>query len=110
MNIHTQKITGVAAVMMMAINLAVPSLVHADRGHHHHKHHHGHHHRHHHHDHHHYNHVDAYLYSQPRGYYQQYYPQPQYNYSYYPPAQVYAMPPQMMMGINTGNMDFMLRF
>lgn len=105
MSTTTKKLTGLAVIALLSVNLAAPSLAHADRGHHH-RHHHGHHHHKHH------NHFNGYVYSQPRGYYQPYYPQPQYNYnySYYPPAPVYAVPPQMMMGINTGNMDFMLRF
>ena len=51
--------------------------------------------------------VTSYVYSQPPGYYQPYYPQPRYNYynNYYP-APIYTLPPQMMMGIGTGNMDF----
>ncbi|QOJ23997.1 MAG: hypothetical protein HRU78_10355 [Gammaproteobacteria bacterium] len=105
MSTTTKKLTSLAAIALLSVNLAAPSLAHADRGHHH-RHHHGHHHHKHH------SHFNGYVYSQPRGYYQPYYPQPQYsyNYSYYPPAPVYAVPPQMMMGINTGNVDFMLRF
>jgi hypothetical protein len=105
MSIQTKKLTGLVLITLLTIILTAPSLAHADRGHHR-----GHHHGHHHHKHH--SHFNGYVYSQPRGYYQPYYPQPQYNYNYnyYPPAPVYAVPPQMMMGINTGNVDFMLRF
>lgn len=105
MSIQTKKLTGLVLITLLTIILTAPSLAHAGRGHHH-RHHHGHHHHKHH------SHFNGYVYSQPRGYYQPYYPQPQYNYNYnyYPPAPVYAVPPQMMMGINTGNVDFMLRF
>ena len=113
MSTKITKQTSLLLISLLAIGLTIPSLVHADRGHHH-RHHHGHHHHHHH------NHVNGYVYSQPPGYYQPYYPQPQYsyNYNYYPapvyaPAPAYApapLPPQMIMGINTGNVDFMLRF
>lgn len=109
MSTQTKKLAGLVLITSLTIGLAIPSLAQAGRGHHGHGHR-GHHHGHHHHKHH--SHFNGYVYSQPRGYYQPYYPQPQYNYnySYYPPAPVYAVPPQMMMGINTGNVDFMLRF
>ncbi|MBS0422854.1 MAG: hypothetical protein JSR71_00105 [Proteobacteria bacterium] len=104
MSTQTKKLTGLVLITLLAINMAAPSLARADRGHHH---------RHHHH-----NHSNGYVYSQQPRYYQPYYPQPQYSYNYYPapvyaPAPVYVpapLPPQMIMGINTGNMDFMLRF
>ncbi len=100
--------TGLLTTLLLACVLTVPTLAQAGRGHHgHHRgHHHGHHHKHHH--------MDGgynYGYSQPRGYYRPYYPQPQYN--YYPApvyAPVYTIPPQMMMGISTGDASFMLRF
>ncbi|SFU32150.1 hypothetical protein SAMN05216339_101334 [Nitrosomonas eutropha] len=119
MNVKTKKLIGLALTTLLTVSLAVPSLVHADRGHrgHHHHDHHDHHdrHRHHHHNHHdHHRHSggQVHIYSQPPVYYQQYYPQPQYNYNnnYYPPAPVYVVPPRVNMGINTGNVDFMLRF
>lgn len=102
--------TGLLTTLLLACVLTVPTLAQAGRGHHGHGHHHGHHHKHHH--------MDGgynYVYSQPRGYYRPYYPQPQYN--YYPApvygpvyAPVYTIPPQMMMGISTGDAGFMLRF
>lgn len=97
-------------MMLLGLTLTVPTLAQAGRGHHHH-HGHGHHH-HHHHDHgHHHHHLGGYnfVYTQPRVYYSQpYYPQP--RYSYYPAVPVYSYPPNVMMGIGTGNMDFMIRF
>jgi len=112
MDIKTKKWIGLASTVFLTISLATPSLVQADKGHHgHHGHHHEHHNHHSHHDH---RHSDRYvrIYSQPPVYYQQHYPQPQhnYNYNYYPPAPVYVVPPQVNMGINTRNIDFMLRF
>ena len=97
------KLSGLMLAVCLAVTLAAPSLAQAGRGHHRHHHHHDHgHHRHHQHF---IGGGDNYGYSQPRGYY----PPAQYNYNYYP-APVYVVPPQMMMGINTGNMDFMIRF
>lgn len=99
---ETRKTTLISLllIILMAFALTAPTSAQADRGHGHRHHHHGHHH------HHHYSGGYNYIYSQPRGYYRPYYPQPQYYY----PAPVYAPPPQMMMGINTGNVDFMIRF
>lgn len=94
---------------LLGLTLAIPTLAQAGRGHHGHGHHH---HGYHHHGHHHH-HISGgynYMYSQPRSYYRTYYPQPRsYNYNYYS-APVYGLPPQMMMGIGSGNMDFMIRF
>lgn len=103
MGIQTTKMTNFLSIVLLAICLATPSLAQAGRGHrgHGHDRHHGHHHLKHH------NHFNGYGYSQPRGYYRPYYPQPQYNHY---PAPVYVPPPQMMMGIGGGHMDFMLRF
>jgi hypothetical protein len=102
MKTRKTMLTGLA--LLLAFILAAPALVQAGRGHHGHHHHgHGHHHGHHHH------HLGGGYYAQPRGYYRPYYPQPQYNYNYYP-APVYGFPPQMMMGIGTGNTSFMIRF
>lgn len=102
---------GLLSTLLLAFVLAAPTLAQAGRGHHGHGHHHNHHG--HHHGHHHKHHYIGggynYIYSQPRGYYRPYYPQPQYNYNYYP-APVYGIPPQMMMGISTGDASFMLRF
>ena len=103
MDTRTSKLATLAAIVSLAFALTTPSLAEAGKGRH------GHHHRHHHHGHHHHHHDGyGYVYSQPR-YYQPYYPQPQYQYNYYP-APVYAPPPQMMMGIGSGHMDFMIRF
>ena len=90
-------------MVLLAFTLAAPTLAQAGRGHHGH-HRHGHHHQKHH------NHLNGYnyIYSQPRGYNRPYYPQPRYNYYY--PAPVYGAPPHGMMGIDTGNASFMLRF
>lgn len=96
------KLSGLILALCLAVTLAAPSLAQAGRGHHRHHHHHDHgHHRHQHFIGGGYN----YGYSQPRGYY----PPAQYHYTYYP-APVYVVPPQMMMGIGTGSMDFMIRF
>lgn len=112
---RTKKAMRVSFLFMalLGLILAMPTLAQAGRGHHGHGHHHGHrHHGHHHHGHHHH-HIGSgygYIYGQPRSYYRPYYPQPRsYNYNYYP-APVYGLPPQMMMGIGSGNMDFMIRF
>ncbi len=113
MNIKTGNLTGLALGTLLAVSLAVPSVVYAGGGHR------GHHDHHDHHDHHrHHDHYDNYwrsggqvrIYSQPPVYYQQqYYPQPQYN--YYPPAPVYVVPPpRVSVGVNTPNVDFMLRY
>jgi len=93
-------------LVLLAFTLAAPALAQADRGHHGHQRHGHHHHKHH-------NHFNGYnfIYSQPRGYNRPYYPQPRYNYNYnYYPAPVYGPLPNMMMGIDTGNTSFMLRF
>lgn len=94
---------------LLAFTLAAPTLAQAGRGHHGHGHGHDHHRHGHHHQKHH-NHFKGYnyIYSQPRGYNRPYYPQPRYNYYY--PAPVYGAPPHGMMGIDTGNASFMLRF
>lgn len=98
MDTKMTKLTGLALAALLAIALAAPSLAEAGRGHHRHGHHHSHHdHRHHHHG------GYNYIYSQPYGYYRPAYPQ-------YYPAPVYAVPPHMMMGINTGHASFMIRF
>lgn len=94
-------------IVLLAITLAAPPLAQAGRGHH------GHGHGHHRHGLHHqknHNHLNGYnyIYSQPRGYNRPYYPQPRYNYYY--PAPVYGTPSHGMMGIDTGNASFMLRF
>ncbi|MBX3616930.1 hypothetical protein [Nitrosomonas sp.] len=109
MNTRTSKLTSLLLTLCLALILATPSLAEAGRGHRGHGHHHGHHHHKHHHGG--YGGGYGYVYSQPPGYYQPYYPQPRYNYynNYYP-APIYTLPPQMMMGIGTGNMDFMIRF
>lgn len=121
MSIKTKSLTGLALVTLLAVNLMTPSLVHAGKGagkgHHHHRHYqHQYQHQHHHyygrHDHRRHSGGHVHIYNQvPPAYYRQYYPQPQ-QYGYYPPvpAPVYVVPPQMMMGINTGKVDFMLRF
>lgn len=123
MDIKTKNLTGLALITLLAASLAVPSVAqagggrhgHHDRHDHHDRHgHHDHHNRHHHHDHHRHSGGQVHIYSQPPVYYQQqyypqqYYPQPQYN--YYPPAPVYITPPRVSMGINAGNVDFMLRY
>ncbi len=91
-------------IAVLGLMLSLPSLAEAGRGHH------GHGHHHHHHNHHqHYSGGYNVIYSQPRVYYNQsYYPQPRYN--YYPPAPVYSYPPNVMLGIDTGNASFMLRY
>jgi hypothetical protein len=105
MKTRKSMLTGLLLALLLAFTLAAPTLAQAGRGHHgHHNHHHGHHHGHHH-----LGGGHSYIYSQPHGYYRPYYPQPQYNYNYYP-APVYGLPPQMMMGIGTGNTSFMIRF
>ncbi len=110
MDTRTNKLTTLAAVVLLAFALTTPSLAEAGKGRHGHGHGHGHHHRHQHHGHHHHHHDGyGYVYSQPR-YYQPYYPQPRVNYYNVYPAPVYVPPPQLMMGIGTGNMDFMIRF
>jgi len=104
----TQKtmLPSLLIMVLLAFTLAAPTLAQAGRGHHG-RHNHGHHH----HKHHNHSNGYTYIYSQPRGYNQPYYSQPRYNYNYnYYPAPVYAPPPHMMMGINTGNASFMLRF
>ncbi|PSJ18898.1 hypothetical protein [Nitrosomonas supralitoralis] len=111
MNTQPTKLIRLLLSLVLAISLVTPSLANAGKGHHH-KHHNGHHHKHHH-GHHHYNNHGGYgyIYSQPRGYYQPYYPQPRYIYNYNNyPAPVYIPPPQTVMGIGTGNVDFMIRF
>lgn len=119
MNTTTRNLTGLALITFLAVNLAVPSLAQAGRGGHDHDHGHRHHHHHDHHDHH----------RHSRGYVQIYNQSPAYiqpQYGYYQPAPVYvappppvyiapapvymAPPPRVMMGINTGNVDFMLRY
>lgn len=102
-------LTNLFVIVLLAFTLAAPTLAQAGRGHHRGHGHHGHHHHHHQHSHH-QHHLGGYnmIYSQPRGYYNQaYYPQPRYNY-YATPA--YGYPPSVMMGINTGNASFMLRY
>lgn len=112
MNAKIKQLIGLSFTILLTASLAAPSLVHADRGHRGHDHghdrHHHHHDHHNHHDHHRHSNGHVHIYNQPPVYYQQYYPQPQYN--YYSPAPVYVVPPRVNMGINTGNMDFMLRF
>ncbi|SFF18600.1 hypothetical protein [Nitrosomonas sp. Nm166] len=97
-------------MMLLMFTLAAPTLAQAGRGHHGHGH--GHHHGHHHHGHRHHQHHHVgyhFIYNQPRVYFSQpYFPRPRYN--YYPSAPVYGYPPNVMMGIGTGNMDFMIRF
>lgn len=100
--------TGLLTTLLLAFVLTVPTLAQASRGHHGH-HRHGHHHHGHHQQHHHMGGGYNYIYSQPRAYYRPYYPQPR----YYPApvyGPVYGIPPQMMMGISTGDASFMLRF
>ena len=85
-------------MVLLAFTLAAPTLAQAGRGHH------GHGHNHH-------NHFNEYNYSQPRGYNRPHYPQSRHNYNYnHYPAPVYGPPPTRMMGIDTGNTSFMLRF
>jgi len=108
----TRNLTGLILTGLLTASLTMSSIAHADRGHRHHRHHD--HHRHHHHDrhdHHRHSGGHVHIYNQAPAYYRQNYPQPQ-QYGYYPPvpAPVYVVPPQMMMGINTGRVDFMLRF
>lgn len=98
MRTKTTKISGLIVSALLAITLTAPSLAEAGRGH-------GHHGHHHHGHHHHIVGEPHYIYNQPRGYYRPYYPQPQIY-----PAPVYAVPPQMMLGIDTGHASFMLRF
>lgn len=102
---QTRKPIGLILISLLVACLAAPSVAVAKRGHNHYRHHH---HKHHtHHNQHRFGHVQ--IYRQAPIYYQQYYPQPQYN--YYAPAPVYiSPPPQFRMGISTGNMDFMLRY
>lgn len=93
-------------LFLMACTLMPPTLVEAGRGHH--GHHRGHHHHgHHHHHHHHAGGYGYYAYSQPPQVYigQPYYTQPRYY-----PAPVYSYPPNMFLGIDTGNASFMLRY
>ena len=100
-------LTNLFVIVLLAFTLAAPTLAQAGRGHHRGHGHHGHHHHHHQHSHH-QHHLGGYnmIYSQPRVYYNRpYYPQPR---NYYP-APVYY-PPNGVMGIGTGNMDFMIRF
>lgn len=108
MDIKIKKWIGLILTSLLMVYLAVPSLAQAGRG----GHHDHHYDRHGHHDHHRHSNRYLHIYSQPPVYYQQRYPQAQYNYNYnyYPPAPVYVVPPRVNMGINTGNMDFMLRF
>jgi len=111
MSTKIKNLTGLALITLLTVNLMTPSLVHAgkgaSRGHH------GHQHRHYdRHDHRRHSGGHIHIYNQaPPAYYRQYYPQPR-QYGYYPPvpAPVYVVPPQRMMGINTGRVDFMLRF
>ncbi|MBA3756608.1 MAG: hypothetical protein H0X02_10430 [Nitrosomonas sp.] len=103
-------LTNLFVIVLLAFTLAAPTLAQAGRGHHRGHGHHGHHHHHHHQHSHHQHHLGGYnyVYSQPSGYYNQtYYPQPRYNY-YATPA--YGYPPSVVMGINTGNASFMLRY
>ena len=102
------KLASLLLITALGLTLTVPTLAQAGGGHHRHGHHHGHHH---HHRRPHQPHMGGYniIYNQPRAYYNQaYYPQPSYN--YYPPAPVYAYPPSVMLGIDTGNASFMLRY
>lgn len=110
MNAKIKKPINLIAVSLLVAGLAMPSLVQAGNNHSHQKHYkqpqqHFNQHKHH-------SHSKKYVqvYRQPPVYYQPYYPQPQYQYNYYSPAPVYVVPPRVNMGINTGNMDFMLRF
>lgn len=96
MDTRTKKLTSMFLIVLLALTLTAPTLAEAGRKHHHH----GHHHHHHHHG------GYSYIYSQPPGYYRPYYPQPQYYY----PAPVYAVPPQVIMGVDTGHASFMIRF
>ncbi|SDW58402.1 hypothetical protein [Nitrosomonas communis] len=90
--------------MLLSTALAIPLVVEAGRGHHHHRHHQDHYHHHHDHRHHHHNHYNT------RNIY--------YNQSYYPPAYyspVYdgnygVAPRNFFFGINTGNARFMLGY
>ncbi|BBL34032.1 hypothetical protein Nstercoris_00261 [Nitrosomonas stercoris] len=109
MNIKIKKQIALALSLLLAVGLAMPSVAHAGKRYSHHQHYkqpkrHVNQHRHHH--------VKKYVpvpvYRQPSIYYQQYYPQPQYN--YYSPAPVYVVPPQVNMGIHSGNVDLRLRF
>lgn len=97
-------------VMVLVLILALPVLAEAGRGHHRHGHGHSHHHEHSHYQHY----LGGYpmIYSQSRRYYNRsYYPQPRYNYNYsYYPAPAYSYPPNVMMGIDTGNASFMIRY
>ena len=91
MDTRTKKLTSMFLIVLLALTLTAPSLAEAGRKHHHQGHHHhgGY----------------SYIYSQPPGYYRPY-PQPQYYY----PAPVYAVPPQVIMGVDTGHASFMIRF
>lgn len=106
MDIKTKRRIGLVLTTLLTVSLTAPSLVHAGKGDHHHRHYNRHH------DHHRHANRSLHIYNKPPVYYQQRYPQAQYNYNYnyYPPASVYVVPPRVNMGINTGNMDFMLRF
>lgn len=111
MNIKIKNLTGLALITLLTVNLMAPSLVYAGKGANRGYAGHGQHHRYYdrHHDHRRHSGRHMRIYNRAPAYYQQYYPQPQ-QYGYYPPAPVYVVPPQIMMGINTGRMDFMLRF
>ncbi len=88
------------SALLLSVALAVPMVAEAKKGHHHrhhahhhHHHHHGHHRHHHRHNHHnHYNTQNIY-----------------YNQPYYPPVPVYgAAPGRYFLGVNTGNVGFVL--
>ncbi|HRB97336.1 MAG TPA: hypothetical protein PKY67_06455 [Nitrosomonas sp.] len=105
------KLVSLLLTAALGLTLTVPTLAQAGGGHHRHGHHHHDHGHHHHHRHSHQPHMGGYniIYNQPRAYYNQaYYPQPSYN--YYPPVPVYAYPPSVMLGIDTGDASFMLRY
>jgi hypothetical protein len=118
MNTKIKKQVTLALGWLLVTGLAMPAVAHTGKSHSHHKHYeqsrrhfnqhkHKHKHKHNKHSHRYVNkHVPAYR--QPSVYYQQYYPQPQYN--YYSPAPVYVVPPQVNMGVRAGDMDFRLRF
>ena len=105
MDIRTSKLTNLFLMVFLALVLIATTLAEAGRGHRGHGHHHGHHHKHHHHE------GYRFAYSDTRCYYQPYYPQARYDYyNHYYPVPVYVPPPQLMMGIGSRNMDFMIRF
>ncbi len=104
MKIRTKINTSVRllSAMLLSVALAVPMVAEAKKGHHHRHHAHHHHHHHHHHGHHrhHHRHNHHNHYNTQNIYY---------NQPYYPPVPVYgAAPGRYFLGVNTGNVGFVL--